>query len=221
MDPGDKRLRAPDKVEFVKRGGRMVKRVLIGGCWFATLDTEGGIRAYMGPRGAKRFWHGYYSGKATCHFARGSIPNVVSASKQECHLFDDHYDKVCELVGAAPETVIGDKGLSVASVFEKCTRNGTATVVPWRPGGGDLKRHDYDTHDRHGIPRCKHCGGPTGFVRFSVGDRSIRLRTATRACGCAVKSVPRRPARRTRRFPARPTGACSSRCGAPTASTTS
>ena len=44
--------------------------------------------------------------------------------------------------------------------------------MPWRPAGGSLKRHDKDAHDRHGIPRCKHCGGPTAFVRFSVGDRS-------------------------------------------------
>lgn len=44
-------------------------------------------------------------------------------------------------------------------------------MFPWRPGGGDLQRHDKDSHDRHGIPRCKHCGGPSSFVRFSVGDR--------------------------------------------------
>jgi hypothetical protein len=23
-------------------------------------------------------------------------------------------------------------------------------------------------------PRCKHCGGPSSFVRFSVGDRNKR-----------------------------------------------
>lgn len=171
--PNDERLRAPDKVEFVERGGRPMKRVLVGGCWFVTNDIDGGIRAYMGPRGAKRFWHGYYSGKAQDHFTDGVIPRVTSASEQEYDLFEEHYDKVVELVGAPPETVVGDKGLSVASVFEKCTRNGTATVVPWRPGGGDGKRHDKDTHDRHGIPRCKHCGGPTTFIRFSVGDRSM------------------------------------------------
>jgi hypothetical protein len=57
-------------------------------------------------------------------------------------------------------------------VFRKCTTNGTAPVFPWRPGGGDFKRHDKDTHDRHGVPRCKHCGAPTSFVRFSPGDAS-------------------------------------------------
>jgi hypothetical protein len=166
----DPRLNQPEKVQLVRRGSRNVKRVLIGGCWYRTLDTEAGIRAYMGPRGARRFWHGYYSGKAVCHFAHGTIPRVENASRQEYDLFEDHYDRVCELIGAPPQTVVGDKGYSVASVFEKCTRNGTAPVFPWRPGGGDYKRHDKDTHDRHGVARCKHCGGPTSFVRFSIGD---------------------------------------------------
>jgi hypothetical protein len=69
-------------------------------------------------------------------------------------------------VGAAPETAIGDKGLSIQSAFKKCTTHGTAAVVP-RRRTADGVRHDKDTHDRHGIPRCKHCGAPTTFVRFS------------------------------------------------------
>jgi hypothetical protein len=125
----------------------------------------------MGPRGANRFWHGYYSGKAICHFTGGVIPIVESASVQEHHIFERHFDLVCELVGEAPETAIGDKGLSIESAFKKCTTNGTAPVFPWR-STPDGVRHDKDTHDRHGIPRCKHCGGPTTFVRFSEGDRS-------------------------------------------------
>lgn len=76
------------------------------------------------------------------------------------------------LVGDRPETAIGDKGFSVESVFRKCTTNGTAPVFPWRPGGGDFKRHDKETHDRHGVPRCKHSGAPTSLVRFSPGDAS-------------------------------------------------
>lgn len=161
----------PARVELVERGGRTVKRVKIGDCWYRTLDTDAGIRAYMGPRGAKRFWHGYYSGKAVCHFTGGVIPIVESASVQEHNIFDRHFDLVTELVGAPPETAIGDKGLSIESAFRKCTTNGTAPVFPWRSTPGGV-RHDYDTHDRHGIPRCKHCGAPTTFVRFSPGDRN-------------------------------------------------
>jgi hypothetical protein len=126
----------------------------------------------MGPRGAKRFWHGYYSGKAVDHYTGGVVPFVDSASRQEYDIFDDHFDLVCELLGESPDTAIADKGLSIERAFRKCTTNGTAPVFPWRPWGGDFKRHDHETHDRHGVPRCKHCGGPTNFVRFHPGDPS-------------------------------------------------
>lgn len=147
---------SPERVELVRRGSRLVKRVRIDGCWYRTLDLDAGIRAYMGPRGATRFWHGYYSGKAVDHFTGGVIPIVESASRQEYGLFEDHYDLVSQLLGESPQAAIGDKGLSVESAFRKCTTGGTARIFPWRPGGGDFKRHDKDTHDRHGVPRCKH-----------------------------------------------------------------
>jgi hypothetical protein len=164
--------REPDLVELVSAGARPVKRVRVGGCWYRTFDVDAGIRAYTGPRGAKRFWHGYYSGKAIDHFTGGVIPIVESASRQEYAIFDDHYDLVCELLGTAPETAIADKGVSIERAFRKCTTNGTAPIFPWRPAGSQLQRHDRDTHDRHGIPRCTRCGAPTVFVRFSAGDRS-------------------------------------------------
>src|SRR5262249_23369325 len=93
----------PQHVEIARRGARMIKRVRIEGCWYRTLDLAG-IRAYTGPRGAKRFWHGYYSGKAIDHFTGGVVPVVDSASRQEYDLFEDHYDLVRDLLGEAPET---------------------------------------------------------------------------------------------------------------------
>jgi hypothetical protein len=167
----------PEKVEFVRERGRLVKRILTtSGCWYRTLDPDAGVRAYMGQRGATRFWHGYYNQKATDHFTGGVLfAGVYNASQQEYHAFDDVYDRVERIAGAKPETMTGDKGFSVASVFEKCTSNGTAPVFSWRPAGGDFKRHDKDTHDRHGVPRCKHCGGPSEFVRFSVNNGKPRL----------------------------------------------
>ena len=174
-EDGERELDAqsPDRVELRQAGSRAVKRVRVKGCWYRTLDTDAGIRAYSGTRGARRFWHGYYNQKAVCHFTGGVLfSGVYSASRQEYDLFDDVYDTACRILGTAPDSAVGDKGYSTASVFKKCTTNGTAPVIPWRPKGGSLKRHDKDEHDRHGIPRCKHCGGPTTFVRFSRGDRS-------------------------------------------------
>ncbi|HEU4973834.1 MAG TPA: transposase [Baekduia sp.] len=168
----DPRLKNPDKVRLVRRDGRVLKRVLIGGCWYVTRDTDAGIRAYMGPRGARRFWHGYYSQKAVDHFTGAVVfPGVYNASYQEYDVFDDMYDNVRRLIGNDPETIVGDRGYSVASVFTKLHERGVAPVIPWRASGGDGVRHDHDRFDRHGVVRCKHCGGPTHFVRHAVSDK--------------------------------------------------
>jgi hypothetical protein len=165
----------PERVEIVQRGSRTIKRIRQNGCWYRTRDLNAGIRAYMGERGAKRFWHGYYAGKAVDHFTGGVIPSVENASTQEYYLFPPLYDRVREMVGEAPETAIGDKGFSVGVCFEHATKNGTAPVFPWRPAGGDFKRHDQETHDRHGVMRCKQCGGPMEQVRFSAEGGKPRL----------------------------------------------
>jgi hypothetical protein len=165
----------PEKIETVQRGSRTIKRIRQNGCWYRTRDLNAGIRAYMGERGAKRFWHGYYAGKAIDHYTGGVVPSVDNASTQECHLFPALYDRVRELAEEAPESAVGDKGFSIESCFEHATKHGTAPVFPWRPGGGDFKRHDKETHDRHGVMRCKHCGGPMEQVRFSAKDEKPRL----------------------------------------------
>ncbi len=165
----------PEKVVITQRGSKLIKRIRQKGCWYRTRDLKAGIRAYEGERGARRFWHGYYAGKAVDHFTGGAIPCVENASKQEYHLFPALYDRVCEMSGSTPETVVGDKGFSIRSCFEYATTNGSAPVFPWRTSGGDRKRHDRDTHDRHGTVRCKYCGGQTEQVRFSTANGKPRL----------------------------------------------
>lgn len=177
-DESDKHAKEaePEKVQFITRDGKKIKRIHINGCWYRTRDTEAGIRAYGSNGKTKRFWHGYYGGKAIDHFTGGVIPSVDSASRQECHIFPELYDRVKDMVGEAPETAIGDRGLSVKSCFEHATKNGTAPIFPWRqPGGGHPQRHDKETHDRHGVARCKHCGGPTKQIRFAVEKGNPRL----------------------------------------------
>jgi hypothetical protein len=166
---------SPERTVIVQRDGKTFKRIRQNGCWYRTRDLGAGIRAYTGERGAKRFWHGYYSAKSICHFTGGVVPSVDDASTQEFNLFPGIYDRVCEVVGEAPQTVIGDKGFSVANCFEHATKNGTAPIFPWRPGNGLDKRHDHQTHDRHGVMRCRHCGGPMEQVRFSANRGKPRL----------------------------------------------
>lgn len=166
---------APEKTQTVQRGSQMVKRVRIKGCWYRTRDLEAGIRSYMGASGrSRKFWHGYYGGKAIDHLTGGVIPSVDSASTNECHLFPALFDRVRDMADEAPKTAIADRGMSIASCFEHATRNGTAPVFPWRKFGDGL-RHDALTHDRHGVKRCKHCGGEMEQVRFSAANSHPRL----------------------------------------------
>jgi hypothetical protein len=146
--------------------GRM--RVRVGEHWYRTLDSTAGIRAYTGPRGAKRFWHGFYNEKAIDHFTGAPVAvGVYSASRQEYHIYPELFERVVQALGQEPQSVVADKGFSVESVFAFNTAQGVASVMPWWKRRGNESRQDYDSHDRHGIPRCKHCGAPGKFVRFS------------------------------------------------------
>ncbi|MGB1582454.1 MAG: transposase [Solirubrobacterales bacterium] len=162
--------------EIVFENGRTFKRFKLGECWFKSLDTEAGVRLYERSRGGRRFWSGYRSVKLVDHFTGGVIlAETHSASRQENDIFEDSYDRLVEITEKIPETVIGDKGFSTSNVFEKCSTNGTAPIFPWRKSNFAMVRHDRETHDRHGTPRCKHCGGPTDFKRFSPNDGRPRI----------------------------------------------
>jgi len=151
------------------------KRVRINGCWYLMRDKHAGISSYTGPRGSKKWWVGYYSGKAICHYTGGVVPSVDSASIQEYNLFPKLFDRVSEMAGKTPETAIADRGMSVSSCFEHVTRAGCAPVFRWRKTTRDGKRHDHETHDRHGVMRCKFCGGPMQQVRFAFTKGHPRL----------------------------------------------
>jgi DDE family transposase len=160
----------PKKTMTVWRNGRRVKRVrLSNGCWYRTRDTEAGVRLYKNGR----FWHGYYHSVMIDHLTGGAIPLVESASKNESKLFPDLFDRTVTMTGRAPQTVTGDKGFSVVACFKHATSNGTAPVFPHRHGGHT--RHDKLTHDRHGVPRCKYCGGPTRQIKFSANNGKPRV----------------------------------------------
>ncbi len=103
-----------------------------------------------------------------CHLTGGVVPLVDSASTQEYDLFPALFDRVRRMAGRAPQTVTGDRGFSVEKCFRHATTNGTAPVFPWRANGTQKEAPDRDTHDRHGVMRCKHCGGDMKQKRFAV-----------------------------------------------------
>lgn len=147
-------------------------RITVGGCDYDALDPTAGVRAYTGKNGrTKRFWVGFYNTKAIDHFTGAPVAvRITSASVQEHRSYPDLYAAaVANTGGVHPAAVVADRGYSISSVFEHNTRLGVGSVMPWRAHASypDRSSEDRDTHDRHGVVRCKHCGGPTDFVSFA------------------------------------------------------
>lgn len=145
-------------------------RLKVGGCLYDVLDPTAGVRAYTRDGRTKRFWLGFYNGKAIDHFTGAPVAVLItSASIQEHRSYPQLYEAATTNTGVQPAAVVGDRGYSISSVFEHNTSRGVASVMPWRAHVlyPDRSREDTDTHDRHGVVRCKHCGAPTAFVSFA------------------------------------------------------
>jgi hypothetical protein len=105
---------------------------------------------------------------------------ITSASTQEFITYPELFRAAFENTRALPKAVVADRGYSISYVFEHNTRLGVGSVMPWRATNQRTERaaEDCDEHDRHGIPRCRHCGAPTRFVSFTRtagGNRGPRL----------------------------------------------
>lgn len=147
----------------------------IGGCVFRVSDGDAGIRAYS--RGGKqvKFWHGYYHLKATDHFTGAVIATiVVNASVNEKDAYGWLLNAIYENLGRYPIAVVGDRGFAYEEIYELNTRLGIASIFPFRPKNQHEKREDLETdlYDRHGVPRCRHCGSEGRFVSFATGGNS-------------------------------------------------
>lgn len=163
--PDDERLAGQGELKEVD--GRL--RLRVNGHWFRTLDNDAGVRAYSGPRKSSRFWLGFYNHKVIDHYTGAPLAvGIYSASLQEHLAYPDLLNRTQGALGTLPQTVSADKGFSIEKVFEMNTRLGVSSVIPWRRGLHRMEREDFLTHDRHGIPRCKHCAGDSEFVRFSA-----------------------------------------------------
>jgi hypothetical protein len=164
-------------------------RVKVGKHWYRSRDTSAGVRAYTGPKGGFRFWHGFYNVKFIDHVTGAPLSvGVATATRREHQLYPIFWEELLETVMGRDwrcEAVVADRGFSIASVFEFNTRRGIASVINWRASNWTgSKRHDKLGWDRHGVPRCKHCGGDSRFVRFAERP-SPRI-----WFGCAVAATP-------------------------------
>lgn len=148
--------------------------VRIGTCYWATMDGDAGARTYTG----RKFWHGYYHLKAVDHYTGAVVAAItVSASVNEKDAYGELLNAVIENTGVVPRSVVGDKGFSYEEIFETNTRLGIASVFPYRAKNPHERRADLDNDlfDRHGVPRCKHCGGPGRFVSFTKAPPTPRI----------------------------------------------
>lgn len=159
---------APHEVEAIVKADRKLVSIKTGGHWYLTRDTDAGGRAYTRKNGRTKFWFGFYNQKGICDFVRAPVAvGVYSASTNEYKSYPDMLQRTIRALGdVTPEAMVADKGFSVADVFEQNTSLGIASVMPQRKRHQTWCPRDFETHDRHGIPRCKHCGAETVFVRF-------------------------------------------------------
>lgn len=170
---------------------RKVVRFQSGGHWWASRDRDAGTRAYDRGGTVFRAWHGQYGMVAIDHFTHAPIAiGIEPADIQEPVIYEKVLlQAIVNLGGAQPLVVAGDRGLSVKRVFEFNTDRGIASALPYRRQNGSepKKRTGSAEYDEHGVPKCRHCGGDSDFVRFRVevghGRLWFRCRLPTTA-GC-------------------------------------
>jgi hypothetical protein len=150
---------------------RDVLRLRVGGHWWTCRDKTAGARAHTGGRGAVKFWTGFYNAKLACHTFATSIVNLVEgADEYEPNLFEEMLLRAERILGEDHiRSVSADSGFADKRVHMTCAEHGVTAITPWKRTASEPEGlpPDREFVDRDGIPRCKHCGGETEFVRFS------------------------------------------------------
>lgn len=174
VDPEKLNVGEADDVERDHKG-RLI--VTLRGCRYLVCDPTAGVRAYVrkSENGVvvRRFWVGNYNIKGIDHYTGAPLACVVtSASVNEGKSYEPVMEQVQEHTGITPRSVVADRGYNQKSVFEYNTRRGISSVIAYKRVRGITERadEDRDAYDRHGVPRCKHCGAPGRYRRFSHTD---------------------------------------------------
>jgi hypothetical protein len=113
---------------------------------------------------------------------------IQSANENEATHYPELYERTVDALGGPPGAVAADRAYSNNAVYEHDTRRGVATVVPWRNTSSKKERRlmDAEGYDRHGVPRCPHCGGPGDLLApgqglyFARGGPRLRFRCLLR-----------------------------------------
>jgi hypothetical protein len=162
------------------------------------MDWSVGARIYT--RGATKIkgWIGGFGEVAIDTFTRLPLTSVeFAANEPEYRHYPELRKRMKDALGEDPLAVSGDRGISYDSVFESNTKDGVASVIPWRKRGQLVDREQVrcDRWDEHGVRRCEHCGGETILEAFFIdrrnGDPKQRLRCKDPIVPGCLKTVSR------------------------------
>lgn len=143
-------------------------RVRSGAHWYRTLDPTAGARAYTRDGKLIKFWFGFYVQQAVSHLYGAPLAVAMDSAarvEKDIYLNTTFPQLVQNTGGCLPQTATFDKGFAWNDVYEHNTRHRIASVMPFRKRHANDRAHDHESHDRHGVVRCRHCGGPTQLIR--------------------------------------------------------
>lgn len=149
-------------------------------------DGEAGVRTYTPRAGRGRTTIGMNHLVVTDHVTGGLLAfKVVPAHESEASVAAGLMDQTRDMVGLHPQAMVADRGFHVTHVFNALHDRQIAYVGPWRQAKHRRTRDDVANAsggqvDRHGVIRCRECGGPTRAHGANLGVTSTRGRTAIR-----------------------------------------
>ena len=133
--------------------------------YHCSLDNTAGMRRYTGKNGGKgKSWLGWNALKAVDSYTGAPLAiQLIAADAQEYAHYEALIDHVHVTTGHQPQHMTGDRGLAIKDVYRVNSERGIGSVLPWRQTTHIKQRRELenDTVDRHGVPRCKHCGAET------------------------------------------------------------
>lgn len=172
--PGDPRLDSFED-EVVERYAFFE----LTGHLYRTRDMTTGVRHYKAregkngkPGSREKFTEGGLLLMATDDYVGAPLAvHCDSVGENEFDAYPELLDQLVATTRGRTRTVVTDRGFHVGEVFRLNVRHGISTIAPWRENhrGKSPEELECEKFDRHGVVRCRHCGGPTTMYRPGLG----------------------------------------------------
>ena len=136
---------------------------------FKLYDPTAGPRRY---RKGQAWVGGLLMGIADVFTGAPLAFKAIPADQNESSHYADLLDRALTATDGAIVRMAGDRGYSFRKIFEHNSTRGIASIIPWRRISHTEKERsaeDRDDYDRHGVPRCRHCGGPCDVTAAALG----------------------------------------------------